>query len=197
MVALTFDAGGDAAGVASILATLARERVPGTFFLTGSWVNAFPVQARAICAAHRVGDHSVTHPHFTALSSAQIRTQVLDAAVDIKRACGADPAPLFRFPFGDRDARTIAVVNSIGYVPVSWTVDTLGWEGTGGGISVASVTARVVGSAQPGEIVLMHVGANPDDRSTLDADALPDVIHVLRSGGYSFASLDALLTARP
>jgi peptidoglycan/xylan/chitin deacetylase (PgdA/CDA1 family) len=195
VVALTFDAGGDASGVASILATLSRERVDATFFLTGSWVSAFPSQARAICAAHRVADHSVTHPHFPALTNAEIRAEVLNAATLIRNTCHTDPAPLFRFPYGDRDSRTIRAVNSLGYVPVSWTVDTLGWQGTLEGISMTTVIARVVAQARPGEIVLMHVGANPYDNSTLDADALPGVIGALRSMGYGFVTLNALLTA--
>jgi hypothetical protein len=31
---------------------------------------------------------------------------------------GADPRPLFRFPYGDRDTRTIRAVNATGYLPV-------------------------------------------------------------------------------
>jgi hypothetical protein len=41
-------------------------------------------------------------------------------------------------------------VNSLGYASIWWTVDTLGWKG------------------------------NPDDGSTLDADALPTLITELR-----------------
>lgn len=195
VVALTFDAGGNAAGIAPILATLAREHVPGTFFLTGAWATDFPAQARDVCAAQLVTNHSMTHPHFTTLTSAEIRAQVLNAAATIRNTCGKDPAPLFRFPYGERDSRTISVVNSAGYVAVRWTVDTLGWQGTSEGRSVRSVIARVVAQAQPGEIVLMHVGANPYDNSTLDADALPGMIQALRSMGYAFVNLNALLTA--
>ena len=89
---------------------------------------------------------------------------------------GADPWPWFRFPYGDYNQHTISVVNGAGFVPVGWTVDTLGWEGTSGGISTGTVVNRVLGSLQPGEIVLMHCGSNPDDHSTLDANALPTVI---------------------
>jgi peptidoglycan-N-acetylglucosamine deacetylase len=39
----------------------------------------------------------------------------------------------------------------------------------------------------------MHVGANPDDGTTLDADALPRVIAGLRAAGYDFVTLQALL----
>lgn len=46
---------------------------------------------------------------------------------------------------------------------------------------------------QPGEIVLMHIGSNPDDATTLDADALPQVIDRIRAAGYGFTTLDALL----
>ncbi len=196
VVALTFDAGANADGVASILATLAQYHVRATFFLTGSFVRSFPDQCRAIVAAgHRTGNHSVDHPHFTDLTDAQIRSQLSTAAASVRATTGADPAPFFRFPYGDRDARTIATVNAAGYLPVRWTVDSLGWQGTMSGSRDASfVVQRVVAAAGPGEIVLMHVGSNPDDHSTLDAAALPAVIVQLRADGYGFVTLDALLS---
>jgi peptidoglycan-N-acetylglucosamine deacetylase len=79
----------------------------------------------------------------------------------ISAVTGASPAPLFRFPYGDAGARTIAIANRAGYVPVRWTVDTLGWEGTAGHISVGVVAAWVLAALRPGEIVLMRVGSNP------------------------------------
>jgi peptidoglycan-N-acetylglucosamine deacetylase len=95
-------------------------------------------------------------------------------------------------PVRDYNQHTISVVNSTGFVPLGWTVDTLGWEGTSGGITTQTVLNRVLGSLQPGEIVLMHCGSNPDDHSILDADALPAVIQSLQARGYSFVTLDAL-----
>jgi len=193
VVALTFDAGANADGVQSILGTLARYHAQATFNLTGNFVRDFPAQAKAIAAAgQRIGDHSVSHPDFTKLTDAQIRDQVLSAQSAITAATGADPWPWFRFPYGDYNAHTISVVNQAGFVPVGWTVDTLGWKGTSGGITVPAVVSRVLGSLRPGEIVLMHCGSNPDDHSTLDADALPAVIQDLQARGYSFVTVDAL-----
>ena len=195
VVALTFDAGANADGVSSILGTLAKYHVTATFMLTGNFVRDFPAQSRAIAAAgYRIGDHSVSHPYFTTLTDAQIRDQVLSAQSQIKSVTGADPWPWFRFPYGDYNAHAISVVNSAGFVPVGWTVDTLGWEGTSGGITAQTVLNRVLGSLRPGEIVLMHCGSNPDDHSTLDAAALPSVIQALQARGYSFVTLDALRT---
>ncbi|WP_439657889.1 polysaccharide deacetylase family protein [Lentzea sp. HUAS TT2] len=193
VVALTFDAGGNAAGLPSILRTLADQRVRATFFLTGTFVQADPGGVQAILAAgHRTGNHSMTHPYLTRLPDNEIRGEVTGAEQVLMRT-GADPRPLFRFPFGDRDARTIGAVNSQGYVSVRWTVDTLGWQGTSGGAGVTKVVDRTIEALQPGEIVLMHVGAHPEDRSTVDADALPDVIAAVRARGYDFVTLDALL----
>jgi len=194
VVALTFDAGANADGLPAILATLAAEGVPGTFFLTGTFANAYPDRVRAIVAAnHRLGNHSMTHPSMTGLSDAQVHDEVYRAATAIRASGGTDPRPFFRFPSGDRNARTIALLNDSGYVCVRWTVDTLGWQGTTGGSTRATVLARVLASARAGEIVLMHVGSHPTDHSTNDADALPDIIAQLRARGYGFVTLDVLL----
>ncbi len=182
MVALTFDAGANSAGLPGILQTLAATGVRGTFFLTGNWAAANPAGVAAIVAGgHRLGNHSMTHPGFTGLPDAAIGDQ-LSGAEQAIRAGGGDPRPLFRFPFGERDARTIATVNAYGYLPVRWTVDTLGWKGSSGGITAQIVADRVLAGLRPGEIVLMHIGSNPNDGTTLDADALPGMIERIRAG---------------
>ncbi len=194
VVALTFDAGANGDGLASILATLAAQHVPGTFFLTGQFATSYPAAVRSIVAGgHRIGNHSMTHPYFTRKSDAEIRVELTGAYSAIRAAGGSDPRLPFRFPFGDRNARTIAAVNANGYACIRWTVDTLGWQGTRAGITVQRIVDRVLAGAGPGEIVLMHIGSHPDDHSTLDADALPTVIAQLRAHGYSFVTLDALL----
>ena len=83
------------------------------------------------------------------------------------------------------------MVNAAGYVPFRWTVDSLGWQGTSGGRSAAYVCQRVLGTVQPGQVVLLHVGAHPTDCSTLDADALSCIIDGTRARGYGFFTLDA------
>ncbi|HEX6075147.1 MAG TPA: polysaccharide deacetylase family protein [Micromonosporaceae bacterium] len=189
VVALTFDAGANAAGLSSILNTLNDYCVPATFFLTGSWTRSFPDQARAIGLRYPVGNHTDTHPHLPALSDSAVRAQVLNAQAAIMAGTRYDPRPVFRFPYGDRSTRTLSLVNSLGYVSIRWTVDTLGWKGTSGGQSASTVVQRVINTLRPGQIVLMHVGSNPDDGSTLDAAALPTLITELRSRGYSFVTV--------
>ncbi len=193
VVALTFDAGANADAVASILATLAAKNVPATFFLTGNFVTAYPNASRQIAARYPIGNHSVSHPDFTTLSNSQVVDQIRGAARQIEQVTGHSPRPYFRFPFGAVNQRVIGLVNQECYVPFRWTVDTLGWKGTSGGMSAAAIVGRVMAGLQPGEIVLMHVGSNPTDHTTLDAAALPAMIDQIRARGYGFVTLAAVL----
>jgi peptidoglycan-N-acetylglucosamine deacetylase len=194
VVALTFDGAWDDAGVPRIVAALGRYHAKATFFVTGSWIKRNRRLVRRIAKRYRIANHSWSHPQMTGLSDAQIRREVRRAGWWIKAATGRDPHPLFRFPYGDRDARTIGVVNSLGYTSVRWSIDTWGWMGPAEGQSTATVLHRVATFLQPGAIVLMHIGATKDG-STLDADALPAVLRLLRARGYRTVTLDRWVSA--
>ena len=197
VVALTFDAGANANGVAPILATLSARQAPGTFFLTGAFVSAFPTASRNIAAAYPIGNHTQDHKDLTQLATTDVLAEIRSGAASIQRVTGVDPHPYFRFPYGAVDARTIALVNGECYVPFRWTVDTWGWKGTAGGMSADEVLRRVVGALRPGAIVLMHVGSNPDDGTTFDADALARMIDQIRAQGYTLVTLERVLPSTP
>ena len=191
VVALTFDAGSGSEAVAAIVAVLEREGVPATFFLTGEFADLHPALSARVADLGTVGNHTYTHPHLPQLRDAQVAVQLSSTRTAITRATGHDPFPLFRFPYGDYDTRTLKTVNSLGYVAVGWSVDTLGWKGRAAGVSVTQIAQRVAADRSPGQIVLMHMGA-AGDHSTLDADALPRIIAEARSAGYGFTTLASL-----
>jgi peptidoglycan/xylan/chitin deacetylase (PgdA/CDA1 family) len=192
LVALTFDAGSGAQGVSSILATLDAKGVRASFFVTGQFATTNPGLTAAMARRGPVGNHSWDHPHFPTLSAAQVAAQLSRTRAALIATTGRDPRPFFRFPFGDSDSRSLGRVHAAGCGAVGWTTDSLGWKGTDGGRSVDSVVARVLAGRAPGQVVLMHVGANPDDHTTLDADALPRIIDGYRAAGYGFVTLDVL-----
>jgi peptidoglycan/xylan/chitin deacetylase (PgdA/CDA1 family) len=190
VVALTFDGGGNADAAKNVLATLRRERAPGTFFLTGHFVQAYPLLSRAIGRRYPVANHTVDHLDLRRLATPAATREVTQAETMIRRATGRDPRPLFRFPYGARDSRTLGIVHGLGYASVRWTVDTWGWMGLTLQ-SVAGAERRVLDHLVPGEIVLMHLGA-ARDRSTIDSRALPAVIRAVRARGYRFVTLQGI-----
>lgn len=193
LVALTFDGGAGSQGAATILDTLRAEGVPASFFVTGRFATANPATTRRMAGLGPVGNHTWSHPDLTTLDSSAIDRELTTTRSAILSTAGKDPLPLFRFPFGAYDTKVLGLVHAKGYGAVGWTTDSLGWKGTSGGMSVDKVVARVLADRTPGQIVLMHVGANPDDGTTLDADALPRIIAGLRADGYGFTTLSVLL----
>ncbi|MDN5797387.1 MAG: polysaccharide deacetylase family protein [Intrasporangium sp.] len=191
VVALTFDGDASNDGALSVLATLAREGVPATFFLAADFVEEFPVIARSM-AVHAIGNRMYNQSDLGALTDRGIRTEIRSAAARIRAVTGQDPRPLLRFPDGPVDPHLVSLANAECYVPFRWTVDTLGWQGVTGGQSVETIVHRVLTKARPGEIVLMHLGTHSEDHSTLDADALSGIIAALRAKGYGFVTLGAL-----
>ncbi|MHB8867250.1 MAG: polysaccharide deacetylase family protein [Thermoleophilia bacterium] len=187
IVALTFDAAYDPAPLGDILKALTTADVPGTFFLTGEFAEDFPDQVAAIKAAgFPIGNHSFTHPDFTKLDTSGIRRE-LDRTREALAAAGAsDPRPLFRFPYGARNARVLAEVGVEGYVSVYWTIDTLDWKPER---TPAEVEETILSNVAPGSIILMHVGS----RQT--AEVLPRVIAELKARGFGFVDLRSALSS--
>jgi peptidoglycan/xylan/chitin deacetylase (PgdA/CDA1 family) len=194
VVALTFDGGGNADAARAVLATLRREHVPATFFLTGHFVRSYPALARAIGRRYPVGNHTVDHFDLLRLSAPAAMREVTRAAMLVQRATGRDTHPYFRFPYGSRNGGTLRMVNRLGYASVRWTVDTWGWMGLSQQ-SVAGAVRRVRDKLVPGEIVLMHLGSSRD-HSTIDSKALPTVIRLVRARGYRFVTLAGIRAPR-
>ena len=186
---LTFDCGAGDQSLATVMSTLQAENVTATFFVTGRFATSHAQLLRQLeRRGFAIGNHTLTHPHLTRLSTAAATDEVTDGADAIVTATHHSPLPLFRFPYGEYDARTLQLVHSLGYGAIGWTVDTRGWQGREAG-TAADVIARVRAALSPGEIVLMHIGANPDDGTTFDADALSAIISLVRQAGYQFVAL--------
>jgi peptidoglycan/xylan/chitin deacetylase (PgdA/CDA1 family) len=195
VVALTFDAGGDDAGLPKIAATLHRLGVPATFFVTGHFARYYPRWTRTLAERYSVANHTMNHADLNGLSDARVRAEISNARRSIRAVSGRNPQPFFRFPYGVSSRRTLAIVNALGYVAVGWTADTAGWLGTSGGQSLSSVISRALDGLRPGSILLMHAGSNPNDGTTLDADALATIIARIERRGYGFTTLSQAYAA--
>lgn len=196
VMSLTFDAGSDRGFTSQILDTLRDNNVRATFGMTGSWAqpNADLIQ-RMVREGHTLINHTWSHPSFTgrstgtrALTTAERQDQLIRTENLIRSQAGVELRPFFRPPYGDYDTSVLADIAAIGYtVNVMWTVDTLGWNG----LSASAIRQRVIDTAGPGAIVLMHVGA-----ASQDAAALPGMIQDLRARGFRFATVHDFLGGR-
>lgn len=191
LFALTFDGGGNARGAQKILAALSEHGITATFFLTGHFIKEFPDMASAIQkGGGEIANHTMTHKDLSTLSKEEVAAEVTGMERAAKERA-ITVAPFFRFPYGAPTKETIALVNEHGYVSVRWTVDSLGWQGSTKGHDAEFVAERVIQKAVKGGIALMHLGS-ANDGSSLDADALEQIIASLQQQGYRFVSLSEL-----
>ena len=184
-IALTFDAAWGNEDTADLLSILARNQIHATFFLTGSWVDAYPDDVKAIAAAgHDIGNHSQTHPEMSTLSKEQIRDELMQVHKNVKELTGQNMC-FFRPPYGDYNNLLIQTATECGYLSIQWDIDSLDWKDYG----VQSIIDRTALNPElsNGSIILMHNGAK------YTKDALETVISTLQSKGYEFVTLSELV----
>jgi peptidoglycan/xylan/chitin deacetylase (PgdA/CDA1 family) len=189
-IALTFDDGpGPYTGV--LVDTLARLRVPGTFFVVGRALRAFgpATLQRQVDLGFPVGDHTEGHANLRQLSRVDQRAQIVDAAHEIA-ATGASYPRLFRPPYGAYNQATRRLLGRQRMLTVLWSVDSEDYTRPG----VAAIVHNVVSRARPGSIVLMHDAGG--ERSETIA-ALPAIVSALRKQGYRFVTVPRLLLENP
>ncbi len=193
VVALTFDAGANADGVTPILSILRENGVKGTFFLTGKFIERYPEEVKAIIGSGGdVGNHTYDHPYLSQLTDEEIREKIAGAE-DTFATLDGKFQPFLRAPYGDRNQSVLDTVSEAGYINIRWTIDSLGWKGTSGGQTAGTVRDKVLRNTSPGAIIMMHLGSNPDDKTHLDSQALPEIIAELRADGYEFVTLSELI----
>jgi peptidoglycan-N-acetylglucosamine deacetylase len=196
VVALTLDAGSDLGYTSQILDTLSAKGVQASFGITGAFADAHPGSvSRMAREGHVVINHSYTHKSFTGLSSSSVLLSRAERQADLARAdavlaplIGHSTVPYWRPPYGDYDTGVLADVGAAGYAyTVMWTFDSLGWKGT----TADQIVERVLDRAEPGAIIVMHVGSQSQD-----GPALARVIDGLRAMGYSFTTIANAFPAR-
>nr|MDP9333824.1 polysaccharide deacetylase family protein [Actinomycetota bacterium] len=183
-VALTFD-DGPGADTPSVLAVLALDNVPATFFTVGYLAaTRADLLAAEANAGMSVEDHSWDHPDLTRLSIPAIDDELTRAANAIQAGIGRRPT-CFRPPYGSTNSTVAAEGAKLGLAQILWNVDPSDYLQPGATVIAARVLAAGTGR---GLVVGLHDGGG--DRSQTVA-ALPAIIEGLRARGYTFVRLCA------
>ncbi len=189
-VALTFDAGSTAEPLPKLLQTLRDHHLKVTFFVTGFWVRENPALLQQIVAdGHELGNHSLTHPDMRHLEDIRIKHELLETERLVRNATGATSRPYFRPPYGAYNDRVLQVAESLGYLPIYWTLDCLDSVGARKSPEFIAdrVTRKLSREQMVGAIVLMHV----DSMAT--ADAVPTILSRYAEMGLSVVTLSEVL----
>jgi len=181
-VIFTFDGGSGEDSARAILDTLARFDIDSTFFLTGKFIELYPLLAKEMALDHEVFNHTYSHPHLTQITDAEIYNEFSATENLLQLWSGKTTKPYFRPPYGERNQHVLDVAASQGYRSVYWTVDALDWKESEG-MTGEQVKTRILDNLSAGTIYLMHIG------DTITGTILPELIPEIRKRGYSIVSL--------
>jgi peptidoglycan/xylan/chitin deacetylase (PgdA/CDA1 family) len=184
-VAFTFD---DGPGVYTHYAvkklTQADERA--TFFVVGRSMDGWPGWLPRELKLGAIGDHTYTHPVLTALSPAEITSQIERTKLKIERVIG-QPIYLFRPPYGAHGPTVERIAKQLGLLEIMWSVD----SGDSLGADWAGIIRNVEAGLYPGAIILMHENRGQTIR------ALTTLLPELRRRHLRSVSLPELFATDP
>ena len=147
-VALTFD-DGPGPHTEALLAALATNGAPATFFVVGQAVRAHPellLQMQA--AGHEIALHSDQHRRMPTLSNAAIVKDFERSRQTLFEVAGIESF-LYRPPYGLHSSRVGQLANA---AVIMWDVDPQDWRVR----NSRQITQRVLNRVQPGSIVVLH-----------------------------------------
>jgi peptidoglycan/xylan/chitin deacetylase (PgdA/CDA1 family) len=185
VVALTFDDGYAPWNVRRILRILDDEGVVATFFLNGIYLQRDPGLWRAFGrTGHAIGNHTYMHEDATRMTGDELVADLRRNERVVEAATGRSMAPVFRPPYGRRNAATDTAAARAGFPAiVMWDVSAL--DATRHPRAAASI--RSAASGRAGSIVLLHAGP------TLTPRILRSVIRSYRERGFAFVTVPDLL----
>jgi peptidoglycan/xylan/chitin deacetylase (PgdA/CDA1 family) len=185
-VVLTFDDGPWPVNTPSVLKTLAEECTTGIFFPIGKHATYFPEILKQVAAAgHTIGSHTWSHANLNnkKLTEDQRKEEIEKGFSAVKWALGTSPSPFFRFPALQHPPEMVTYLGGRDVGIFSCDLDSFDFKASKPQTVIDSVMRKVEKLGKG--IILMH------DFQKHTAEALPELLHKLKAGGYKVVQMRA------
>ena len=185
---LTFDAGYENGNTPAILDALKKHEAPATFFVVGNFISENQELIKRMEAeGHIVGNHTMTHPDMSKISTQESFQKELSGVEDIyKEITGKEMAKFYRPPQGIYSTLNLSMAKEMGYHTFFWSLAYVDWyqdNQPDPQEAIEKLTRRI----HPGAIVLLH------STSSTNAQILDELLNKWEDMGYSFHSLNELI----
>ena len=188
---LTFDAGYENGNTPAILEALKKHQAPPPFFfLVGNFIKDNPdLIKRMITEGHIVGNHTMTHPDMSQISSMESFQKELEGVEELYTSVTGEPMTKFyRPPRGVYSTENLSMAKELGYSTFFWSLAYVDWIQEQQP-SKEEAFQKLIPRIHPGAIVLLH------NTSSTNAAILDELLTKWEEMGYQFHSIKELTEA--
>ena len=184
---LTFDAGYENGNTPAILDALKKHGAPAAFFVVGNFIEDEPeLVKRMVEEGHIVGNHTMTHPDMSAISTQESFQEELAGVEKLYEDLTGEPMTRFyRPPRGVYSISNLTMADNRGYATFFWSLAYVDWNQEQQP-SREEAFSKLLPRVHPGAIVLLH------STSSTNAEILDELLTKWEEMGYSFAPLTQL-----
>ena len=187
---LTFDAGYENGNTPAILEALKKHQAPAVFFAVGNFIKDNPdLIKRMITEGHIVGNHTMTHPDMSQISSMESFQKELEGVEELYTSVTGEPMTKFyRPPRGVYSTENLSMAKELGYSTFFWSLAYVDWIQEQQP-SKEEAFQKLIPRIHPGAIVLLH------NTSSTNAAILDELLTRWEEMGYQFHSIKELTEA--
>ena len=187
---LTFDAGYENGNTPAILDALKKHQAPAVFFAVGNFIKDNPdLIKRMITEGHIVGNHTMTHPDMSQISSMESFQKELEGVEELYTSATGEPMTKFyRPPRGVYSTENLSMAKELGYSTFFWSLAYVDWIQEQQP-SKEEAFQKLIPRIHPGAIVLLH------NTSSTNAAILDELLTRWEEIGYQFHSIKELTEA--
>ena len=173
-----------------ILDALKKHQAPATFFVVGNFISDNPdLIRRMVSEGHTVGNHTMTHPDMSGISSKDDFLKQLNGVEELyESVTGEKMSKFYRPPQGIYSTSNLAMAQELGYSTFFWSLAYVDWI-QNQQPSREEAFQKLLGRIHPGAIVLLH------NTSSTNGLILDDLLTKWEEMGYRFCSLKELTGA--
>lgn len=185
---LTFDAGYENGNTPAILDALKKHEAPATFFVVGNFISENQELIKRMEAeGHIVGNHTMTHPDMSKISTQESFQKELSGVEDIyKEITGKEMTKFYRPPQGIYSTLNLSMAKEMGYHTFFWSLAYVDWLADAQP-SKEEAFDKLLGRIHPGAIVLLH------NTSSTNGEILDELLAKWEEMGYTFSTLKKLV----
>lgn len=171
----------------SVVATLIKENVHATLFMSGRWVEKNPEKAKMLASMPQfeIAAHSYYHPHLPQKDVPRIEREIKRTQEMIKKVTGKTPK-YFRAPYCEIDPRVVQLASAAGLTTIQYDVASGDPDPH---LSARKIVQGVLHDAKNGSIIIFHMNR----KGVRTAEVLPEVIRGLRKKGFELVTVGELL----